>query len=210
MRSTSLLSGLFNGCASYNGYMNGSPMSSFVEIIKKRFPTQVEVRLVFGVIAFVVFGWAIWNFLYELPSQLLNTRWMGIIFNFMALMATALLESIFVGIGLAFLSFLLPMKWFKEGFSYKSFVTLCVMVGVIFWYRRVFVNDDFFPAMEIVYRGLAIFFFSWVALLLIFHYGKPLQRFVLSLEERMEVFLYLYIPLGIIGLLTILVTSVVA
>ena len=206
----SVLSGSFCECTSYNDYMNGSLMSLFVETIKKRFPTKTEIRLAFGVIAFLVFGWAIWGFLYELPSQLLNTRWMGIIFNFMALMATALLESVFVGIGFVLLGFLLPVKWFRKGFSYKSFVTLCVMVGVIFWYRKVFVNDDFFPAMDIIYRGLAMFFLVWVALLLIFHYGKPLQRFVHSIEERMEVFLYLYVPLGIIGLLTIIVTSVVA
>ena len=206
----SVLSGSFCECTSYNDYMNGSLMSLFVETIKKRFPTKTEIRLAFGVIAFLVFGWAIWGFLYELPSQLLNTRWMGIIFNFMALMATALLESVFVGIGFVLLGFLLPVKWFRKGFSYKSFVTLCVMVGVIFWYRKVFVNDDFFPAMDIIYRGLAMFFLVWVALLLIFHYGKPLQRFVLSIEERIEVFLYLYVPLGIIGLLTIIVTSVVA
>lgn len=205
-----VLSGPFCECTSYTDYMGGPPMSLFVETIKKRFPTKTEIRLTFGVIAFLVFGWAIWGFLYELPSQLLNTRWMGIIFNFMALMATALLESVFVGIGLVLLSFLLPVKWFRKGFSYKSFVTLCVMVGVIFWYRRVFVNDDFFPAMDIIYRGLAMFSLVWVALLLIFHYGKPLQRFVLSIEERMEVFLYLYVPLGIISLLTVLVTSVVA
>ena len=185
-------------------------MSLFIETIKKRFPTKAELQLVFGVIVFLVFGWAIWRFLFELPSQLLNTHWLGIVFNFMALMATALLESIFTGIILALLSFLLPVKWFREGFLYKSFVTLCVMVGVIFWYQKVFVNDDFFPAMDIVYRGLALFFLAWVALLLIFHFGKPLQCFVLSIEERMEVFLYLYVPLGIIGLLIVFVMSVVA
>ncbi len=185
-------------------------MSLFVETIKKRFPTKTELQLVFGVIVFLVYGWAIWRFLFALPSQLLNTRWVDILFNFMALMATALLESVFIGIILTLMSFLLPAKWFREGFLYKGFVTLCVMVGVIFWYQKVFVNDDFFPSMDIVYSGVIIFFLVWVALLLIIHYGKPLQRFVHSLEERIEVFLYLYIPLGIIGFLTILVMSVVA
>jgi hypothetical protein len=185
-------------------------MSLFVETIKKRFPTKSELQLVFGVIVFLVFGWAIWRFLFELPSQLLNTRWVDILFNFMVLMATALLESIFTGFALALLSFLLPVKWFREGFLSKSFVTLCVMVGVIVWYQKVFVNDDFFPPMNVVYTGMIIFFLVWVALLLIIHYGKSLQRFVHFLEERIEVFLYLYVPLGIIGFLTLLVMSLLA
>ncbi|MGD8405926.1 MAG: hypothetical protein PVJ21_19885 [Anaerolineales bacterium] len=178
--------------------------------MKKRIPNKTEIRLVFGIIVFLVFGWAIWFFLYELPSQLLNTRWVDIIYNFMTLMATALLESIFTGIGLMVLSFLLPIKWFREGFPYKSFVTLGVMVGIIFWYRKVFINDDFFPSIDIVSSGLIIFFLVWVALLFAIHYGKPLQRFVYFLEERIEIFLYLYVPLGIIGFLTILIMSVVA
>ena len=148
-------------------------MSLFVETIKKRFPTKTEMRLVFGVVVFLVFGWAIWRFLFELPSQLLNTRWVGIVFNFMTLMATALLESIFTGIALALLSFLLPVKWFREGFLYKSFVTLCVMVGVIFWYQKVFVNDDFFPPMNVVYTGLLIFFLVAIGMVI----GWFLQSF---------------------------------
>lgn len=181
----------------------------FAETLRKKFPTRSELQLVFGVIVFLVFGWAVWNFLFELPSQLLNTRWMGILFNFMVLMAAALLESLFIGFSLALLSLFLPVKWFREGFVYKSFVTLCTLVGLIAWYQKVFVNDDFFPPMDIVYRGVTIFFLAWVALLLIIHLGKPLQRFVHILEERMEVFLYLYIPLGVLGLITILVMSVV-
>lgn len=190
--------------------VNNFPMSLSIETIKKRFPTKTEFRLVFGVIAFLVFGWAIWRFLYELPSQLLNTRLLDIFFNFMVLMATALLESVFVGFSLALLSFFLPVRWFRDGFVYNAFATLSVMVGVIFWYRKVFVNDDFFPPLNVVYTGVIIFFLVWMALLLILHYGKSLQRFVRSIEERIEVFLYLYIPLGIIGFITILVMSVVS
>jgi len=185
-------------------------MSLFFKTLKKRFPTRTELQLVSGVIVFLVFGWSIWQFLYEIPSQLLNTRMMDIGLNFLVLMATALLESTFILTGLVLLSLLLPLKWFREGFLYKSFVTLCVMVGLIFWYRRVFVNDDFFPPLDVVYTGVIIFFLAWVALLPIIHYLKPLQRFVLSIEERIEVFLYLYVPLGVIGLLSILVMGVLA
>ena len=66
-----------------------------------------------------------------------------------------------------------------------------------------------FPPMDILYRGGIVFFILWVALLVSLHYVKPLQRFAFFIEERVEVFLYLYVPLGVIGFLAILVRSVV-
>jgi hypothetical protein len=179
-------------------------------IVKKRFPDKTELRLVFGVIVFLVFSWAIWKFLYDLPAQLLSTYWTDIILHFLTLMATALIESVITAIGILFLSLLLPVKWFRDGFLYKSFVTLILLTGLIMWIRRVFVHDDYFPPINVLYIGGIIFFIGWVFLLVLFHYVKPLQRFVHFIEDQIEVFLWLYIPLGIIGFFALLLASVMS
>jgi hypothetical protein len=80
---------------------------------------------------------------------------------------------------------------------------------MIMWVRRVFVHDDYFPSVDVLYVGGAIFFAAWVSSLVLFHYVKPLQRFVLFVEGQVEVFLWLYVPLGIVGFLALFLVSVV-
>ena len=178
-------------------------------IVKKRLPDKTELRLVLGVIVFLVFSWAIWKFLYDLPSHLLNTYWVDIFLQFLTLMAAALLESIVITMGILFISLLLPVRWFRDGFQYKSFVTLILLTVLMIWVRRVFAHDDYFPPMETLYIGGTTFFVAWVSLLIIFHYVEPLQRSVIFVEDRVEVFLWLYVPLGVIGFLALLLMSVV-
>jgi hypothetical protein len=184
-------------------------MSWIGDAVKKRIPNRAELKLVFGVVVFAVFSWTIWNFIYEIPSSLLSNRWSNILWNFQTLMAAALVESVLVTIGLSLLGFLFPAKLFRDGFPYKSFVTLVLLVGVVVWVRDVFASDDFFPPLITVYRGGIVFFVVWIALLVIIHFAKPLQRFVLFVEERTDVFSYLYIPLGLIGLISLLLKNVV-
>jgi hypothetical protein len=41
-------------------------------------------------------------------------------------------------------------------------------------------------------------------LLWLFHWKPRLQRYALDVVERMSLFMYIYVPLGIIGLLVVL------
>ena len=183
-------------------------IGNFIKIIKNRIPNRTELRLVFGMVVFAVFSWAIWNFIYEMPSYLLNNRWLDIVWIFQILMATALLESVIVTMGLLLLGFLFPAKLFRDGFPHKSFVTLALAAGGMVWIRKIFAFDGYFPPMVSLYRGGIVFFVTWFALLFIIHFIKPLQRFVLVVEERIEVFSYFYVPLGLIGFITLLFRSV--
>lgn len=183
-------------------------MALINSLLKEKIPNKTEIWFVFSTITFSVFSWSIWKFIYQIPSDLLNTRWGDIVWNLQALMAAALLESILVSLGMVFLSFILPVKWFRDGFRYKGFVTLLIMIGVVTWSRKVFVYDDYFPAIDILYKGGIIFFTTWVALLITIHIVKPIQKIVAFIEKRVEVFSYLYIPLGFIGLIALLIKSV--
>lgn len=163
----------------------------------------------FGVIVFLVFSWSIWKFLYDLPSHLLNTYWVDIVLLFLTLAAAALIESLVITLGVLVLSLLLPVKWFRDGFLYKGFVTIVLLTGLMVWVRRIFAHDDYFPSMDTLYFGGTIFFVTWVFLLILFHYVEPLQRIVLFIEDRIAVFLWLYVPLGVVGFLVLLLKSVV-
>lgn len=184
-------------------------MRLIADVLRKRIPTRAEIQLIFSLVVFIVFGWAIWIFLYELPAYLVSSHWGGIISQLLVRMASALFESLLITSLLVLLSFVLPSKWFRIGFSYKGFITLLVMVILTFWIRDVFVNDDQFPPMDLLYKGGGILFSAWVALLFMIHRWTGLQRMVKGLLERIEVFLYIYLPLGLIGLGYLLLINVV-
>jgi hypothetical protein len=95
-------------------------------VFRERLPTRVEILYVFGGVVFVIYSWAIRGFLYQLSSlRLYHT--LGEIFGvFSYLMAFALIESLIIMGGLILMGFILPGKWFREGFAYKGFITTLV------------------------------------------------------------------------------------
>ena len=71
---------------------------------------------------FVLFGWSIRGFFFEIPSFLLYFGLGDIASILFYMMAFALLESFFVTGGLVIFSMVFPSNWFKSGFGYKGFL----------------------------------------------------------------------------------------
>lgn len=175
-----------------------------LDFIRKRFPGRRELLLSFSFVVVVVYSWSIRSFLYQVPSYLLTVRGLEIVLVFFDLMASALLESVIVLIGILLIDLLLPMKWFKQGFLYKSALTLLVAAGAMIWFRTV-LQPDQFPAWVVVYKGSAIFFVTWVGLLFLFHRVEKLQKVILFIGDRIDVLAYLYFFFGIVGWLIFIV-----
>ena len=174
-------------------------------IIQQRLPHRQEVVYVFSVAVFVVFGWSLRGFFNLLPSFLRNQTPNGILGILSYMMAFALVESLLVIGGLVLASVVLPGKWYKEGFAHKSF--LIILVAAIWIIRLQGYLSDEWPAKEILIQGFGVAFLILILLLVIVHFLKPLQNLVLEVEDRLQVFLYLYVPVGILGVLIIIIRN---
>jgi hypothetical protein len=175
---------------------------------RERLPQRVEILYVFGGVVFLIYSWSIRGFLYQLSSlRLYHT--LGEIFGVFAyLMAFALLESLVLMGGLIAIGFILPAKWFREGFTYKGFITTLVAgIAMIKLHYYLFSLDYAMPPMNVIYLGTAIALGILIALIWIFQNFPQLQRFLLALQERLQVFVYLYIPLGILGLTVVVLRN---
>jgi hypothetical protein len=176
----------------------------FRAIFRGRIPHRQEILYVFGGIIFVIFSWSIRGFLYQIPALLLYYRLLDIISVLFYLLAFALFESLLILAGLILIGVILPRKWFLEGFAYKGFLSFLVASFAMTRLQDyLFLLDYSAPPMNIIYLGTAVVLIIIVALILLFQKVAWLQKTLLFLEERLQIFIYLYVPLGVIGVLVI-------
>jgi hypothetical protein len=176
--------------------------------MRKRLPARNEIYAVLGIVVFVVHSWAVRGFLHEVPSFILYFKIGQILAVFAYMMGFALVESLLVTFGLGLLSFLLPAGWFKNGFIFKSFITVFVGAIAMLWLENtVMTFNNNFPPMDLLLTAAGITLGIWVVLLVIFHFFKPFQKAALFLSDRIGVFAYLYVPLGVIGMVVVLVRN---
>jgi len=169
--------------------------------LRGRLPHQKEILYVFGGVVFAIYTWAIRGFLYQLSSLRLYHTLGEIFAIFSYLMAFALIESLIVMSGLVLVGFTLPRKWFREGFAYKGFITTLVAgIAMITLQYYLFSLNYEIPPMKVIYLGFGITTILLISLIWVFQNRPQLQKFLLAVQERLQIFIYFYVPLGIVGL----------
>ena len=158
--------------------------------------------IVLSVTVFTVFSWSIRGFLYVLPSILLRYAVMEILAIFFYMMAFALLESLLITGSLIVASAILPGTWFREDFSNKGFLIILVGSTTSVLYQSSL-------GIELPDKGgyllwLVIPLLIMVGLSLLAHFVRRLQVVLQSIAERFTVFVYLYIPIGVLGLVVVI------
>jgi hypothetical protein len=121
------------------------------------------------------------------------------IFAFM--MAFAFLESLLVTAVLVGVSAILPSKWLREGFSYKSLIVLVTAAIAAIILQRTMQGD--LPTPFILF----LIWFTplvWSVVIIIFVQRRPrLQNILLSIADRISIMLFLYGPIGLLSLLVV-------
>jgi hypothetical protein len=178
-------------------------------IIRNRLPARQDFLYVFGSVVFAVYSWSMRGFLYQLSSLILYYNLWQIIAVLFYLLAYALLESMIFAGSLVLAGFLLPQKWLREGFAYKGFLTTLVLgLAMIKLQDYLYALNYELPDMKILGWGLGIVTVILVALFLLFQNAPLLQKILLVIEERLQIFIYLYVPLGIAGLVVVMLRNI--
>lgn len=176
--------------------------------LRERLPPTRDILDVFGGVVFVVYSWAVRGFLYQVPSlRLYHT--LGEIFGvFSYLMAFALVESLIL-IGVLVLGgIILPAKWLREGFGYKGFITFVVAgIAMIQLDQYLFSLGQAMPALKVIYLGTGLSILLLVGLIRMFQRIPRLQKYLFSLQERLQIFVYFYVPLGVLGIAVVVLRN---
>jgi hypothetical protein len=117
------------------------------------------------------------------------------------LLAFALLESLFIMILIVGLACLMPGQWLRDGFGYKGFVTVLVATVAAIYIKETMTNQ---PTIRFFVTIFSLSFMVWIALLLVMHFQRSLQRFILEIADRFLIFLYVFIPLGLLSVLIVM------
>ncbi len=177
--------------------------------LSRRLPSRAEVQYLFGLLAFIVFGWSIVGFLYQLPSLRLFLGLGEIVGVLGYRMAFALLECILTTLLLVLLSVLLPSATLQKGFAYKTAILVLTAVVASLLLETYYVPAVLFApgpapyAPAYIIGGLSCLLL--VVLLLLAHVDPRLRRGILAVLDRTSLFAYLYVPLGILGVVIVAV-----
>lgn len=172
-------------------------------MIGKRFPGRNDLLAVFGVAVFVCYTWVLLGFLNKLSSFLLHFTLgeIGSIFAFM--MAFTLLESLVVTALLALLSAVLPPGWLKEGFALKGFVILVIATAASILFQKYFLGNEF-PSVLWIAAFILVPLALSVGLILLIRSRPRVQHLLGSIQDRLQIMMFIYVPLGLVALVVVL------
>jgi hypothetical protein len=174
--------------------------------IKRFFPEQRDIFLVFGVTLFVVHSWSIRTFLYNLPSFILYMNIGQVAGVFAYMMAFALLESLLITGVLIFVSAILPGAWYRNKFVANCFLTILIGAGLAITIRLSLGNH--YPGIEALYGKVLISFLILIGSILVTHLYQPFQKVLDFLAVQISVMTYLYLPIGIISVIAVLARNI--
>ncbi len=170
------------------------------DFFKRRLPARGDLTLAFSMAAFLVFSWSLRGLFFKFQAYLLSYSIWDLLVIVAYMLAFALVETLLAMTLMTALALILPAAFLKEGFSYKASFFFLAFGLVSVHLQLVMTNQPTtrFLLLELGW-GLAL----WLALAMLTHYVGAVRKVVLDALDRLVIFSYIYIPLGMISLVVI-------
>jgi hypothetical protein len=177
--------------------------------ILKRFPPFKDVLPVFAFTALLVYGRLVYIYAWKLPSWMMFLTIGEMLSILSYALSFALMESIGLTLILLVISFVLPLKWFRDLFIPRSvWLAVIWLVSLMLFFQRLSGSG----------LGLSILveFYPWIgvtvliALLASFAAGRIrlLKTVSMWFADQAIIFLFLFIPASLIGLVVVAVRNI--
>lgn len=175
-----------------------------MQLIKARLPTSDQALPVLSVILFFSFTWTLYVMFWTIPSWLGDMPVSQMLVLAAYVLSFALLESVLIMAGLLLLAFVLPARFFKDKFtSVGSILVLLLGLGAYYAQPRLdelrAVRNLFLFEIPILF--LVIILALVVVLSLVLGRLSKMEKLVTAFAEKMTVFSYIYLPLGLLSFL---------
>ena len=182
-------------------------MATFKEKLKSKIPSWSELLPVFSILIFLVFTWTLYRMFWYLPSWLGDLPVWDVLIMAAYVLSFALFESL-VMLGLMVLiALILPSRIFRQDFvAQASALALLLGAGAYLLQRKMGILYElslrqlaFYPLVVLAAILVFILVFSYL-----FKRFEGLRRLVHKFAEWMTVFAYIYVPLGLLGLVVVI------
>ena len=186
-------------------------MTSLKQTLTARLPAIQQIWPVFSIIIFIDYTWVLYRFFFQVPSWLYYMKAGNLLVLFAYALSFSLIESFLVLLLVLLLCMIFPARYFKEKFIPQgSFQVLIITVLAYALRQRIeeFSKMEAWILIAIPVVAFLILTLSVIILSKIFERFWRIPKWVSSLAERMTIFLYLYPPLGVLGLLVVVVRNI--
>jgi hypothetical protein len=178
-----------------------------VIILRDRFPKFQQTASVFAVASLLIYGWTTYRFIQKLPSWLYYLNFQEIFSNYSYTLVSDFLECLIFICAVLLLNFILPKIIFMNMFVARASLLALFGNGYLIYLAAAigeskatqFPFDQFERAPFII---LAILFFSILLPLI-----TPVRKLLETFAENATVFLYILLPLSVIGLVVVVVNN---
>ncbi len=182
-------------------------LKSLKNSLSARLPSRQEALAVFSVVVFIVFSWTLYRAFWWLPSWLEYLNVWSVLILLAYILAFALFESLVVMGLLLLLCWMTPGRYFKDQFVVQGSALAAVLgIGGYLIQRdvsRIYKLELWqtlaYPLLALI--GIIAFI---ITTSFVFKRIGLLTRLALAVAERMTIFAYLYVPLGLIGALVVI------
>jgi hypothetical protein len=169
-----------------------------------RFPNRERILPVYAVIVFIVYGWTLIKFFYQLPAWLFFLTLDEITGILITIFLHGFLESLLVIGAFVMLSALLPSSWMKNNFVVTGSLSALLIYLSIGLYLHFTTEKDFL--MYFPYWIIATLMLCAAIAMIVSRFDRA-KRIVESTADRFLIFLFVQIPLTAIALIAFVIRN---
>ena len=178
--------------------------------LKQKLPAFEQVLPVFSTILFIVFSWMFWQFFIQVPSWLFYMDAVKLLIMFAYVVSFSLIECLMLMGFIIVLCVVFPIGHFKEKFIAQGTIQVFLISLITYVIRQkieLFQKFEIWKLAIIPLAALAIILVSTLIFSKVFNRFSLARRFFDKLADRMMIFTYLYLPLGVAGLVIIVIRN---
>jgi len=164
---------------------------------------------VYATAVFLVYGWTLLTSFWKVPSWLFYLSLDEILAIYAYSFVVDFFESVLVLLGLILVGFVLPSRWWNDRFISMGMIWLIVIEGSIML-RLYEIRSPELWDVFVHQQGTWWAYTVALGLLLSLVVARVgwLQSGLVSLSDRLVVFLYIYMPLTVISILVVLFRNI--
>ena len=172
------------------------------EFIKRRLPARNDIFLALSVATLLIFTWELRSLFFNAPAFLLSYTAGQILSITAYMLGVALLETLAVMLTVIVLAVILPCVVLRDRFSCKASFLFIALAVVSIQLQFTMSNQ---PRISYLAGKLFLAFILWLAPVLLVQFIPRFRTFILDLFDRLTIFSYIYLPLGVLSLLVMVV-----
>jgi len=180
-------------------------MSRFAVWARNCFPSMRELMPVYAVALSILNFWMVDRFFWKFPSWIYFLKTSDLLATLAYAFATTFAESLVVILGLAIAAAVMPRAWFRDAFVARGAALVLLGLGYVMIFALQFQSKSDYPTAMVKMTPWVL---TGIAAIAYFVGRVPVTRHLLeSLADRFIILLYIFLPLSIIGIVTMILRN---